>query len=114
MKVILAEHAGACYGVQRALDMAVEASAEGEGASTLGPLIHNPQVVADLAERGVRAVSGPEDVERGSVIIRSHGVTPAVRRMVEERGLPRSEGRRCARSPLRTRGGGGRGGPSGG
>ena len=88
MKVILAEHAGACYGVQRALDMAVEASAEGEGASTLGPLIHNPQVVADLAERGVRAVSGPEDVERGSVIIRSHGVPPAVRRMVEERGLP--------------------------
>ena len=58
MKVILAEHAGACYGVQRALDMAVEASAEGEGASTLGPLIHNPQVVADLAARGVRAVVG--------------------------------------------------------
>lgn len=88
MKVVLAQHAGACYGVQRALDMALEAAAEGEGASTLGPLIHNPQVVAELEGRGVRAVGGVEDVERGSVIIRSHGVTPAVRRAVEERGLP--------------------------
>lgn len=88
MKVILAQHAGACYGVQRALDMALDAAAEGEGASTLGPLIHNPQVVAELKERGVCAVDGVNDVERGSVIIRSHGVTPAVRRAVEERGLP--------------------------
>lgn len=88
MKVVLAEHAGACYGVQRALDMAVAAAGEGEGASTLGPLIHNPQVVAELEARGVRAVEGPEDVERGAVIIRSHGVTPAVRRAVVARDLP--------------------------
>ena len=88
MRVVKASYAGACYGVQRALDMAVEASASGEGASTLGPLIHNPQVVAELAARGIRAVDGPENVERGSVIIRSHGVTPAVRRAVEERELP--------------------------
>ena len=88
MRVVKARYAGACYGVQRALDMAVEASASGEGASTLGPLIHNPQVVAELAARGIRAVDGPENVERGSVIIRSHGVTPAVRRAVEERELP--------------------------
>lgn len=88
MKVVKAQYAGACYGVQRALDMAVKASESGQGASTLGPLIHNPQVVAELAERGIRAVEGPENVEHGSVIIRSHGVTPAVRRAVEERGLP--------------------------
>ncbi|HIW75301.1 MULTISPECIES: 4-hydroxy-3-methylbut-2-enyl diphosphate reductase [Gordonibacter] len=88
MKVVLAEHAGACYGVQRALDMAVAAAGEGEGASTLGPLIHNPQVVAELEARGVRAVEGPDDVERGAVIIRSHGVTPAVRRAVVARDLP--------------------------
>lgn len=88
MRVVKARHAGACYGVQRALDLAIEASEGGQPASTLGPLIHNPQVVADLAARGIRAVDGPEGVERGSVIIRSHGVTPAVRRAVEERGLP--------------------------
>ncbi len=88
MRVVKARYAGACYGVQRALDMAVEATPDGEGASTLGPLIHNPQVVAELAARGVRAVDSVEDVERGSVVIRSHGVTPAVRRAVEERELP--------------------------
>lgn len=88
MRVVRARYAGACYGVQRALDMALEAS-EGEGSvSTLGPLIHNPQVVADLAERGVRAVSGSEEVEQGPVIIRSHGVTPGVRRAVEACGQP--------------------------
>ncbi|OUO90688.1 4-hydroxy-3-methylbut-2-enyl diphosphate reductase [Gordonibacter sp. An230] len=88
MKVMLARHAGACYGVQRALDMALAAAEEGDGAATLGPLIHNPQVVADLKRRGVRAVEGVDDVGGGPVIIRSHGVAPAVRRLVEERGLP--------------------------
>ena len=88
MKVILARHAGACYGVQRALDMALAAASAGDGASTLGPLIHNPQVVADLERRGVRAVGGVEEAGDNPVIIRSHGVTPAVRRAVEERGLP--------------------------
>lgn len=88
MKVLRADYAGACYGVQRALDLAMSAADGGEGASTLGPLIHNPQVVDELAARGIRAVDDPDEVERGSVIIRSHGVTPAVRRSVEARGLP--------------------------
>ena len=85
MRVVRARNAGACYGVQRALDMALEG---GGAASTLGPLIHNPQVVADLAARGVRAVEHVEDVHAGSIVIRSHGVTPAVRRAAEARGLP--------------------------
>lgn len=88
MRVVRAKNAGACYGVQRALDMAVEASEGERRASTIGPLIHNPQVVADLAARGVRAVAAPADVDDGAVIIRSHGVVPAVRRAAEERGLP--------------------------
>lgn len=88
MKVVKARHAGACYGVQRALDLAMRASESGHGASTLGPLIHNPQVVADLAAHGINAVEGPGDVERGAVIVRSHGVTPSVRREVERKGLP--------------------------
>lgn len=88
MRVVRARNAGACYGVQRALDMALEAVEGGGAASTLGPLIHNPQVVADLAARGVRAVEHVEDVHAGSIVIRSHGVTPAVRRAVASRGLP--------------------------
>ena len=48
MEVIRSKNAGACYGVQRALDLALKAS-EGDGSAfTLGPLIHNPQVVANL------------------------------------------------------------------
>ncbi len=88
MRVIKAENAGACYGVQRALDLALKAS-EGDGcAFTLGPLIHNPQVVSDLARRGVVAVDAPEEATHGAIIIRSHGVTPQVRRDVEAQGLP--------------------------
>ena len=62
MRVVRAAYAGACYGVQRALDLALKAVEDGGRAYTLGPLIHNPQVVAQLAERGVRAVDGVEDV----------------------------------------------------
>lgn len=88
MRVVRARYAGACYGVQRALDMALEASEGDGGVSTLGPLIHNPQVVAELAERGVHAVADPEEAGQGPVIIRSHGVTPGVRRAVEACGQP--------------------------
>ena len=87
MEVIRSKNAGACYGVQRALDLALKAS-EGDGSAfTLGPLIHNPQVVANLEARGVLAVKEPEQATHGAIIIRSHGVTPAVRRSVEVRGL---------------------------
>lgn len=78
MKVVLAEHAGACYGVQRALDMARDAAAAGGRVHTLGPLIHNPGVVADLARIGVHAVEDASEAGGGTVIVRSHGVTPDV------------------------------------
>lgn len=89
MRVVKAKHAGACYGVQRALDLALKAVEDGGCAYTLGPLIHNPQVVAQLAECGVRAVDSVEDVAgAGTVVIRSHGVTPEVKRSVAACGLP--------------------------
>ena len=107
MEVIRAKRAGACYGVQRALDMADEVIADGSRAYTLGPLIHNPQVVADLAARGAEAVDSVEEIrwERAAdadapaegaataagdapaVVIRSHGVTPQVLAAVEDRGF---------------------------
>ncbi len=62
MEVVRASKAGACYGVQRALDMADEVLAAGRRAYTLGPLIHNPQVVADLAARGAEAVDTVAEV----------------------------------------------------
>ncbi|MEE0706649.1 MAG: 4-hydroxy-3-methylbut-2-enyl diphosphate reductase [Adlercreutzia sp.] len=97
MEVVRAKRAGACYGVQRALDMADEVIADGSVAYTLGPLIHNPQVVADLAERGAEPVGDVAAIEwtpasegegeAPSVVIRSHGVTPEVLDAVRERGF---------------------------
>lgn len=87
MKVIRAKHAGACYGVQRALDMALESAKRQGPVYTLGPLIHNPGVVEDLAQRGVHVVEDVSAVDEGVIIIRSHGVTPDVRAMLDASGL---------------------------
>ena len=88
MRVVLAESAGACYGVQRALDLAIAASEEASTAYTLGPLIHNPGVVADLESRGVHFAEGLDGIDEGTLIIRSHGVTPEVNDAVHAKGLP--------------------------
>ncbi len=86
MRVTKANYAGACYGVQRALDIANEAATTCERAYTLGPLIHNPQVVKELAAQGVSEINSVEAVlPTDTVIIRSHGVTPQVMRDVREK-----------------------------
>ncbi len=88
MKVLIAERGGYCYGVQRALDIAHEAAEQGSGPiHTLGPIIHNPGVVEKLARAGVSPVDSPDEVEEGTVILRTHGVAPAVIEAVEARGV---------------------------
>ena len=88
MKVILADYLGFCYGVKRAIKIAREnASAEAGTSCTLGPIIHNPQMVERLEEEGVGTVDTLEDMERGTIIIRSHGVGPQVYEAAEQRGL---------------------------
>lgn len=76
----VAEHAGTCYGVERALELAHKASASADSASvhTLGPLIHNPIVVKELAESGVSSVESLDDIDGGTVVVRAHGVVPEV------------------------------------
>ena len=86
----IAAHAGTCYGVQRALDMALAAAPQaGENAQvhTLGPLIHNPIVVRELAEAGVGLAETLDDAASGTVIIRAHGVVPQVIEAAREHGL---------------------------
>ena len=61
MKVMLAETAGFCYGVCRAVELAEEAAARGGAVAMLGPLIHNRQVVSRLEEQGVRLIRSPEE-----------------------------------------------------
>ena len=87
MRVIRSKHAGACYGVQRALDMAQVAVMDGGDAHTLGPLIHNPKVVSELEASGVRVAESVDDITSGVVIIRSHGVTAEVHEALDQRGL---------------------------
>ncbi|HZL07039.1 MAG TPA: 4-hydroxy-3-methylbut-2-enyl diphosphate reductase [Coriobacteriia bacterium] len=77
MQIIVAEHAGVCYGVERALNLAEEAATGGGAVHTLGPLIHNPQVVAGLTERGVTVADSVDEVTGGTLVIRTHGVDPA-------------------------------------
>ncbi len=78
MEVILAEYLGFCYGVKRAIRLARESAGE-QNASTLGPIIHNPQMVARLEEEGVGSVDTVGEVpDGGTIIIRSHGVGPSI------------------------------------
>ncbi len=87
MRTLRADSAGACFGVQRALTLAQRAAEDYDQVKSLGPLIHNPQVVAQLAQSGVEAVSAVDPSYRGAVVIRSHGVGPAEHEALNRDGL---------------------------
>jgi (E)-4-hydroxy-3-methyl-but-2-enyl pyrophosphate reductase len=76
LEVRIADSAGFCWGVQRALGLAEQAAEQGPfPVGTLGPLIHNPGVVARLAAKGIEVVGEDEtDSRAGTLIVRSHGV----------------------------------------
>lgn len=77
MEIYRAREMGFCYGVRRAMKLALDTAAAGKPAATLGPLIHNPQVVERLAEKGIPAIENLADFHDKIVIIRSHGVGPS-------------------------------------
>jgi 4-hydroxy-3-methylbut-2-enyl diphosphate reductase len=77
MKVLLAKSAGFCMGVRRAVETTLDViQEENGGVSTFGPLIHNPQVLDLLDEKGVKVLKDIPMHESGTVIIRAHGVPP--------------------------------------
>ncbi len=90
MKVIVAKTAGFCFGVKRAVDMVYEQiEAADRPVCTFGPIIHNEQVVEDLAAKGVRVIETEEELSQvrdSIVIIRSHGVGRNIYRLLEENG----------------------------
>jgi 4-hydroxy-3-methylbut-2-enyl diphosphate reductase len=87
-KIIVAKNAGFCMGVRRAVDMVLElASKSKEPICTYGPLIHNPQVINDLASRGVKVLDKESIPKCGTVVIRTHGVTPNTKERFEKAGL---------------------------
>ncbi|MGQ9511908.1 bifunctional 4-hydroxy-3-methylbut-2-enyl diphosphate reductase/30S ribosomal protein S1 [Thermodesulfitimonas sp.] len=88
MEVKRAAAAGFCFGVKRAIELALQARAENAGRIfTLGPLIHNPQVVRLLAEKGIEVVQDLAAAAAGTLVIRSHGVDPEVLAAAQELGL---------------------------
>lgn len=86
-EVYLAENLGFCYGVKRAIHLAEESAAPGTKAYTLGPIIHNPQMVAKLEAEGIGKIETLDEIQQGTVIVRSHGVGPHVYEKIENKGL---------------------------
>lgn len=81
MEVVVAKSAGFCFGVRRAVDMVYAEAEKEKKVYTLGPIIHNEQVVEDLEKKGVQVLHSVDDLKEGedaTVIIRSHGITKAL------------------------------------
>jgi 4-hydroxy-3-methylbut-2-enyl diphosphate reductase len=77
MKILIAKTAGFCMGVRRAVEMVLEAPEKHEGPiCTYGPLIHNPQVLGLLEEKGITVCDRIPPSGRGTILIRAHGVPP--------------------------------------
>lgn len=86
MKLLVAETAGFCWGVRRALDQAVDLTKKTDGpVYTYGPLIHNSQVLDELKAQEIYAVEALEQVGAGTILVRAHGVRPEVIGQLQER-----------------------------
>jgi small subunit ribosomal protein S1 len=88
MEIVVVPEAGFCFGVRRAMRMAEDAITQHGGGATLGPLIHNSQVVAWLEEQGLRPVEDVDDLRPGEVVmLRTHGTGPTTIEALQERGM---------------------------
>ena len=90
MEIKLAEYAGFCFGVKRAVETVYEQAQSGKTIYTYGPIVHNEEVVRNLSEMGVVVVEGKEALEAlesGSVIIRAHGVPEEIYHILERKKL---------------------------
>lgn len=86
MQITLAKTAGFCFGVNRAVTMLYDLVNDGVKVSTLGPIIHNPQVISDLERRGVKILESAESASPDAkIVIRTHGVEKDVLSLCEEK-----------------------------
>lgn len=86
-KVTVARPAGFCFGVERAIRLAREGLKRRGKVFTFGQLVHNPQVLAELARAGIKAVRNLAEVQDGAIVIRAHGCPPEVLVECEKRGI---------------------------
>jgi (E)-4-hydroxy-3-methyl-but-2-enyl pyrophosphate reductase len=88
MKITIAKTAGFCMGVQRAVEMALEAPRKYEKpVFTFGPLIHNPQVISLFKKKGISVMNDIPDRGTGTVLIRAHGVSPGIKEDLQKAGF---------------------------
>lgn len=88
MEIILAKEMGFCFGVRRAVEMMEEATQEQGAMVSLGSVVHNPQVVAQLREQGLDVIASLDEVSERPIAITAHGVSEQVVRELEARGVP--------------------------
>lgn len=75
-EITLAKSAGFCFGVNRAVNLLEKMVDDGKSVCTIGPIIHNPQVISSFEKRGVRIIEHPDECKSGDVIVvRTHGIT---------------------------------------
>ena len=85
MEVIVAEKCGFCAGVKNAINLAEKVLHEKKEIYSLGPIIHNNDVVSRLAQMGLHTVGDIEDIPSGTVLVRSHGAAPSeIEKLKEE------------------------------
>ncbi len=88
MEIILARDMGFCWGVRRAISIMEEVVQQEGEVYSLGPIVHNPLVMAELEKRGVRAMNGNTPLEEGKPLaITAHGAGPEIYRLAKEKGI---------------------------
>ena len=87
-QIILAKTAGFCFGVDRAVNLVYDLVNEGKKVCTLGPIIHNAQLVADLESKGVKIIDDISEAPQGyTVVVRTHGVEKNVLDELENKNI---------------------------
>jgi (E)-4-hydroxy-3-methyl-but-2-enyl pyrophosphate reductase len=86
VQILSAEYSGFCFGVKRAIQIALDASVPGKPVYTIGALIHSPQMVEELKAHGITIAEHPEELKNSIVVIRSHGIAKSIKEMLIEHG----------------------------
>jgi len=87
MKIRIARSAGFCFGVKRAIDIALQAAQEQENVYMLGDIVHNEFVVEQIRQAGIRIISDIDEIQDGILLLRAHGTVPDIYKRAEKRGL---------------------------
>ena len=90
MEVILANHAGFCFGVKRAVEGVYELIEQGKNIYTFGPIIHNEEVVKDLENRGVKVIDSVDELamlKNETVVVRAHGIPKKIYKIMEDNSI---------------------------